>query len=88
MPWEPDAPWRELLCVYPHMHTHTWLETQSGTRVRTFLDADGGVMSGDVNQQEWLETQGAASGSRGQEVPGGPVTCLWWLRELDLNLRL
>ena len=45
-------------------------------------------MSGDINQQEWLETQGAASGSRGQEVPGGPVTCLWWLRELDLNLRL
>ena len=26
--------------------------------------------------------------SRGQEAPGGPVTCLGWLRELVLNLRL
>ena len=45
-------------------------------------------MLGGPDQQEWLETQGAASGSRGQQAPGGQVTCLGRLRELVLNPRL
>ena len=55
----------------PHPHPpRTELWTQSGTRVRTFLDADCGLMSGGPTQQEWLKTQGATSGARGHRGSG------------------
>ena len=52
----------------PHTCTELWI--QSGTRVRTFLDADCGLTSGGPTQQEWLKTQGAASGARGHRGSG------------------